>query len=360
MPSPEHTTQAANTFTEAPFVIDTFEDVTSNTDALVVFTQETDALARLPHIPDHRSMLSEKRRHILQQKQQPRTEQLPQLSSDTSGAKVAWRFVAQLRAENHRLRCTISDQEHALQRVTDEYGAVQTARDQEMAVVHTGYQQELASQQANFRELLDERNRLQEAYTRAEHNYQQLYHTFQDVVEEEAQKRVMEAVYVLESSPNHAVPPLLQHAVQILGDRAQQMAEKMLVDALFLKRKAQTLVEQLQAQHVELDEERQRLLAVQQTAREQSELRQQTARVRLKERWRVATLATSIGLLMLLVLLQFVFLTWLHVPLNGLLSAALLAPIVLCTALALCGSQPLTMVSDPTPKGGGLLRRPRC
>lgn len=341
IPSPENATQANQMLEDGQSFVGTYQDVVYDTDALVVSTQDTDALEHLPRIPDHRSILSEKRQSILQQKQVT-TETLPPLTGETAGAKGSWRLMTQLREENFRLRYELAAQEDELAKVAVEYSSLQSRFDQEIAVVHTGHQQEVDQYQAHFRELLDERNRLQEAHSRLEQHYQQLYHSFQDVVEEEVQKRMLEAAYALEAAEE--VPPQLQNVVHILGERAKRVEEKILIDALFLKREAESLVAQLQAQREELDEQRQQVLVMQKTAREQAELRQKTVQARMKEHWRVATLSTSVGLLVLLVVLQFVALALLHASVGGVFTIALLAPIIVCVLLALGGSQPVTML----------------
>jgi Fe2+ transport system protein B len=248
-----------------------------------------------------------------------------------------------LREENKRLRSELYTRQSELQQLITNYNALQAEFDREVSVIHTGHQQDVEHYQIHLQELMEERNRLQEACIRLEQNYQELYHTFQDVVEEEINKRLTEATYALQTSPD-AVPPILQDVVRILKINYRPAEEKHLIEALFLKCEVQAMAEQLQEERKQLADERQKLLSMQQTAREQAVLRQQTLKARLHARWKVSALVTVVSLLALLVVLQFVFLYILHVSLIAPVSFSLFAPIVLCALLALVFSHPTTML----------------
>src|SRR5581483_6595538 len=211
--------------------------------------------------------------------------------------------------------------------------------------VHKGYQQEIEQYQNHLREMMEERNRVQESYLQMEQQYQVLYHTFQDAVEEEARKMVVEATQTVELSPE-AVPAFLQDAVKTLEIRAREVEDKHLLEALYLKSEVQRMAEELTAERKLLAEERQKLFTMQHTAREQAELYQKTLQSRLYARWKFKSAATSVGLLVTLIVLQFLTLDLFHVPFVTAVSLAIFAPVILCSLLAFVLAHPLTTVKD--------------
>jgi phosphopantetheine adenylyltransferase len=327
MSSPEDIEREAQTFMEVAAVTDALQEMPYNTDALVMSVQSTEELEVLS---DHRSLLDEGRRPGLSQTQ-PGTS----LAASSAITNIR-RRERLLREENKRLRAE-------LQQLTANHNKLQTEFDQEIAVIHTGHQQDVEHYQTHLQALMEDRNRLQEAYTHLEQNYQELYHSFQDVVEEEINKRLTEAAYALQTSPD-TIPPMLQEVVRILRSRYGPTEEKQLIEALFLKREVQVMAEQLQEERKQLADERQKLLSMQQTAREQALLRQQTLKARLHARWRATALVTAVGLLALLVALQCVFLFVLQGSLIAPVSISLFAPIVLCALLAFVFSHPTHML----------------
>jgi len=305
-------------------------------------TQVTEAIERLPRPLDRRSSGNERRQPLLQQKQ---TDVLPQVTVDTPHSKVAWRQVIYLREENRRLRFELEGQRAEMQQLVAEYTSLQAHFEQEVAVVHSGYQQEREQYQSHLQDLMDERNRLQEAQTQLEHRYQDLYHTFQDAVEEEAQKMVTEAAQTLELSPD-STPLVLQDVMKTLELQVRQEEDKHLVEALYLKREVQRMAESLAQERALIAEERQRLLVMQNTAREQAELRQKTLQLRLRSRWKARTIITTVGMIFLLVILQFLFLNLAHVKLAAYISFLLLLPIIICSLLAFLLFGPLARARE--------------
>ncbi|HZO71878.1 MAG TPA: hypothetical protein VFB60_06715 [Ktedonobacteraceae bacterium] len=326
------------------------EDLNQTTDALETITQTTEALQSLPRtthprvlsrVTDRRTALNGRRQQMLERD----TDALPQITIDPPGARVAWRQVIHLREENRHLRFALEQQQLEMQRIFNEYSALQTTYDKEIAVVHKGYQQEIEQYQNHLREMMEERNRAQETYLQMEQRYQILYHTFQDAVEEEARKMVVEATQTIELSPE-SVPTFLQDAVKTLEIRAREVEDKHLLEALYLKGEVQRMVEELTAERKSLDEERQKLFIMQHTAREQAELHQKTLQSRLYARWKFKSATTSVGLLVTLIVLQFLTLTLFHVPFVTAVAFAIFAPVVLCSLLAFVLARPLTMVKD--------------
>lgn len=327
------------------------EDLNQTTDALETITQTTEALQLLPQtthphravsrIADRRSALNGRRQHVHLRD----TDALPQITIEPPGARVAWRQVIHLREENKHLRFALDQQQLEMQRIFSEYSALQTTYDKEIAIVHKGYQQEIEQYQNHLREMMEERNRVQETYLQMEQRYQILYHTFQDAVEEEARKMVVEATQTIELSPEK-VPAFLQDAVKTLEIRAREVEDRHLLEALYLKGEVQRMAEELTTERKLLDEERQKLFTMQHTAREQAELYHKTLQSRLYARWKFKSAMTSVGLLLILIVLQFLFLSLFHIPFVTVVSLAIFAPVILCSLLAFVLARPLTTAKD--------------
>lgn len=327
------------------------EDLNQTTDALETITQTTEALQPLPQTAHSYRSVSRitERRHALngrrQQVQERDTDALPQISLEPPGVRAAWRQVIHLREENRHLRFALDQQQLEMQRLFDEYRALQATSDKEMAVIHKGYQQEIGQYQNHLREMMEERNRVQEAYLQMEQRYQILYHTFQEGVEEGARKMVMEATQTIELSPEK-VPAFLQDAVKTLEIRAREVEDKHLLEILYLKSEVQRMFEELTAERKSLDAERQRLFTMQHTAREQAELYQKTLQSRMYARWKFKSAVTSVGLLVTLIVLQFLALSLFHIPFVTAVSFAIFAPVILCSLLAFVLARPLTTVKE--------------
>lgn len=327
------------------------EDLNQATDVLETITQTTEALQTLPQTThSHRSFSrAADRRNALngrrQQVQYSDTDALPQITIEPPGARLAWRQVTHLREESKHLRFALAQQQVEMQRLIDEYNALQATYDNEIAVIHKGYQQEIEQYQSHLREMMEERNRVQETSLQQEQRYQVLYHTFQDAVEEEARKMVMEATQTIELSPEK-VPAFLQDAVKTMELHARELEDKHLLEALYLKGEVQRLAEELTQEQKQLEEEKQKLLIMQCTAREQAALRQKTLQARLYAHWKFKSVVTSVGLLITLMVVQFLFLNLLRVPFVNAVSFSIIAPVALCSILAFLLARPLTTVKD--------------
>ena len=356
MPSPDDRT-SANFYGDMSWITDESTEVSQNTDALVVPEQQTSDLIEVSQNTDALVVPEQQTEGLLDFSPeidqvadidgshaavQTQTNMRPFLLSDTSTTKETRSTAAQLRAENAHLHQKLMEQEQQIRQLIHDYSTLRTEHAHTIATIHDGHQQDLEHYQTHLREAIEERNRLQETCTHLEENYQQLYHRFQEVVEEEVQKRLTEATYALQTSPDTA-PPILQDALRIFERRARQIEEKSLVETLFLKRELQLLATRLQEERKQLDQERQNLLTMHHTVCEQVELQQKLAKARLHTRWRVASLATAVGSLAMLVILQFLFLYVFHARLTPSVSFALLAPILLCVVLAFTFSKPASM-----------------
>ena len=188
--------------------------------------QVTESLERLPRPTDRRSSTNERRHAMLAHKN---TDVLPSVTVETPHAKIAWRQVIQLREENRHLSFELEAQRQEMQQLLAQYNALQAQFDQEATGIHSSYQQEREQYQSHLRALMDERNRLQERYADLEKCYMDLYHTFQDAVEEEAHKMVTEAAQTIELSPA-GTPTLFQDVMKTLELQVRQEEDKHLVE----------------------------------------------------------------------------------------------------------------------------------
>jgi chromosome segregation ATPase len=317
------------------------DDLTQTTDELVTGELQTGALERLPRILDRKSLVSERRQSILHQKQI--TDALPNLTPDTPNAKVAWRQVMQLREENRRLRFDLDEAQTELQRLVADYKALQAEFEREASIIHNGHQQELEHYQSQLNEATAERDRLREAQQQLEQRYQDLYHSFQEMVDEEARKMVSEATKTLTLSPDSR-PVLLQEMMETVESQVRRVEDKHLVEALYLKREVERMAEQMEQKQRQLDQELQNLLSMQLTVREQAKLRMKVLHSRLHARWTVKSVSTTLGVLALLIVLQFVSLALFHIQIGSSLSLSLITPIVVCVILALILATPINMI----------------
>ena len=303
-------------------------------------TQTTDALEHVPELPESRNVLRERRQSMQRQKQ---TDMLPHLANATPNARLAWRQVTQLREENRHLRFELENQRAERECLLSEHQALQAKYEHEVAVTPDGHRQEVEHYQGRLQEMIEERNRLQEAHHELERRYQELYHQFQDAVEEEAQKMVTEAARTLELSPG-STPSLLQDVMKTLELKARQVEDKHLMEVLYLKREIQRMAGRLAHERKLLDEERQNLLALQNSVREQAELRHKTLEARFHARRRMTVVTAILIGPALLVALQFVCLVLFRVHIAATTSLALVAPIVVFFAAAVVFAGPISMI----------------
>ncbi len=303
-------------------------------------TQTTDTLEQLSRSANRRSTPTERRQNILQQRQ---TDILPSLEPETPNAKLAWRQVTQLREENRHLLSKLEIQRTEVQRLMNEYDSLKSESEREIAIIHNGQQQEIVQYQNHLQELMDERNRLQEAQAGLEQRYQELSTTFQHAVEEEVHKRIADIAHDISLAPGQT-PGALQEAIKGLERQAKEEGDKYLAQAVYLKREAKRIMNALEQERQELATQLQEVYTRQHNVKEQAELRQKALHDRLHARWRVASLLTSLGLVGLLVVLQLICLALLHVSLAVPVAFALLAPIVICVACAFIFTKPVTMI----------------
>ncbi len=304
-------------------------------------TQTTDALEQLSRSANRRNTPSERRQNILQQRQ---TDSLPSLAPETPNAKLAWRQATQLREENKHLHVQLEVQRAEVQRLIGECETLKNEAEREVAVIHNGQQQEIAQYQTHLQEMMNERNRLQEAYAGLEQRYQELSTTFQQTIEEEVRKRITDIAHEITLAPAQT-PEMLQDAVKELERQAKEEGDRYLAEAVYLKREAKRMINTLEQERQQLATLRQEVYAWQHNVRQQAEVRQKTLHDRLHDRWRVASFLTSLGLVGLLVVLQLLCLALLHISVAGPTAFALVAPIVACILCAFIFTKPVTMLN---------------
>jgi len=139
-------------------------------------------------------------------------------------------------------------------------------------------------------------------------------------------------------------PPLLQDMMETVESQVRRVEDKHLVEALYLKREVERMAGQMEQKYRQLDQELQNLLSMQLTVREQAKLRMKVLHSRLHARWAVKSISTTLGMLALLIVLQFVSLILFHVQVGSNLSLSLITPIVVCIVLALVLATPINMI----------------
>jgi hypothetical protein len=265
---------------------------------------------------NHREFLNERRRNILQQKQ---TDHLPSIESEPINGRIAWRQLMQLREENKRLRWELAE-------ATKDIEEVQESRQQEIEFYQIQLQTTLAG-----------RDSLQEEHNELELRYQELYHAFQSAVEEEATKIVDEAARTIELTPENR-PEQVNDIMKTVELRVRQAEDKHTAETLYLmrqtQRKASRLEHELMGEREQIALERQNLHNLQNSAREQAELRKRTVEQRLRAQYTLSLTLVSTVLLILLPLMQITLFTLLHIQLIPLVAFLLFAPLIICALLA--------------------------
>jgi hypothetical protein len=265
---------------------------------------------------NRRDFLNERRQSILQQKH---TDALPSVDPDAADGKKTWRPAKHLREENIRLRWELSN--------------VQEQFERELATAHSSYQQQIEEYQRHLRDLMEDHNHLQEAKLELERRYQELYHNFQNAVEEEASKMITEAVHTVEITPEHT-PVLLRDARKTIELHARQAEDQHIAQALYLmreaQRKAQQLEQELDQERRQMEAERQGLLNLQNSVRTQARLRYEAQRTRLRARWMGTVIMTAIMSLICFLVIQASFLYFLGLS----LPTSTIAALVICAVLS--------------------------
>jgi len=279
-------------------------------------TQNTGAIERISHPYNHRDHVSERRQHILQQKQ---TDNLPQITSQKTHGKFVWRQYIHLREENKRLHWMIS-------KYIDEIDSMQNA-----------HQEKIEYYKSQLDKLKSEQNRTIQDHLELERRYQELYHSFQSAVEEEAQNMVAEAARTLELHTEDGAV-MTNDAMKTVKLHVRQIEEKHTAESLYLMRQAQKkayqLEQELVKERLQIALERDNMQNQQNSLRQQTELRQQMTENRLHVKFVSTITFIATGLVILLFVFELFFLSWLHIPFTPSLGFALVVPSLLFVALA--------------------------
>jgi hypothetical protein len=275
----------------------------------------TDQIERLPHAGDRRTALNGRRQSLLQHKH---TDTLPGVNGEAANSKVVWRQVIQLREENKRLR--------------SEFNTFQAQIELELKTAENLHQQEIEQYQIHLRDLMEERKNMQEAQGELERRYQDLYHAFQEAVEEEAHKMITEATNTVVLSPEHT-PTLLRDLKKTIELQTRQREDQHVAQTLYLmreaQRKAQQMEQELDQERQLLANERQNLLTLQKSVREQEKLRYAIQHAHLQAKWMVALSSTVTAIVVVLIFLQWFALHELRLT----LILGLLTPVAVCLVL---------------------------
>jgi chromosome segregation ATPase len=268
------------------------------------------------------------RRELLKSKRTRTTDILPTLNQREGRAKVPRSPLAQLREENLHLRRELE----SLQGQVEDYRESLELLGDEIEAIHRAHQQEIEQYQQHLRDMMDERNQMQEANQQWERRYQELYHSFQDAVEEEANKMVQEAAQTLVLSPEHT-PALLGDVVKTLEAQLKQTEDQRTAELLAVMRqakyKSELLEQEVARERAELAAERENLRAWRESIAQQAQQRYQMERTRLQGRWTAGLTLISMLLFTLMVVLELVFYSF-HIALY----ITLFVPLAICMVLS--------------------------
>ena len=268
------------------------------------------------------------RREIINEKRHRQTENLPRVNSEAPAGKIAVRQLAYLREENKRLRWDLEDMESLL----SEQKNARAQLEKEIVAMRSNHQLEIEQYQDHLRDMMEERNQMQEMHADLERRYQDLYRSFHEKVEEEANNMVSEAARTLVLSPDHT-PPLLHDVVKALEFQVKQTEDQHVAEILRLMRqaqyKAQLLEQEIASEREKLDAERQNLITLQNSVREQAQLRYKVLGEQSRSRWVASLTFIATIALLALSLLQFT-LNAMGLPIYILL----FLPVVICIVLA--------------------------
>lgn len=238
--------------------------------------------------------------------QQKNTDVLPSLdAAEAISTPATWKAL-QLREENDRLRSLLAESEQA--------------REQLFSV----RRQEIERYEQQLQQEIDE-------YQQLELHYQELYHSFQDAVDEEANSLLLEVAHTL-ALPAEARPPATSEALQAIANQVRHMADQQIAEALYITRQAQRQVTQLEkqlaAEYQQLASERQQMQSAQASALELLAQRKRKMEARLRTRYRFSLSMIAL-LFLLLPLLQVIGLSLFHMPTSMPLFFSLFAPVFL-------------------------------
>lgn len=276
------------------------------------------------------------RRELIKSKRTRQTDMLPGTPEEEGQGKTArLQSIHYLREENVRLRRELETLQEQLETSQEQLEAHRTSMDLmdgEIETIHHAHQQEIEQYQHHLRDMMEERNQMQDLNSQLEQRYQELYRTFQDAVEEEANKLVKEAAQTLVLSPEHT-PPLLSDVAKTLEEQAKQTEDQKTAELLSVMHqvqyKAELLEQEVAQERMELAAERENLNLLRQAIGVQAQQRYRADRKRLKARWTAGLTFISLSLFALMVVLELVF-DSLKFP----FAVTLFVPLAICAMLS--------------------------
>ena len=203
--------------------------------------------------------------------------------------------------------------------------------------MQNAHQEKIEYYKSQLDKLKSEQNRTIQDHLELERRYQELYHSFQSAVEEEAQNMVAEAARTLELHTEDGVV-MTNDAMKTVKLHVRQIEEKHTAESLYLMRQAQKkayqLEQELVKERLQIALERDNMQNQQNSLRQQTELRQQMTENRLHVKFVSTITFVATGLVILLFVFELFFLSWLHIPFTPSLGFALVVPSLLFVALA--------------------------
>lgn len=267
------------------------------------------------------------RREFLRSKRARNTEMLPGINEEDTRGKSPRPQVSHLREENLSLRRELEE----LQEQLATYQSSMSLLDGEIETIHRDHHQEVEQYQQHLREMMEERNQMQEVNQHWEQRYQDLYHSFQDAIEDEASKMVKEAAQTLILAPEHT-PALLGDVVRTLEAQMKQSEDQRTAELLAVMRQAQYKSELLEQETArernELANECENLRVLRESVVQQAQQRYQIELARLRARWTAGLTLISMLMLCLLVTLETIFYSF-----KLAISLDLFLPLVACMVL---------------------------
>ena len=267
------------------------------------------------------------RRELLKNKRARNTEMLPGINEEDTRGKTPRPQISHLREENMSLRRELE----TLQAQLTLYQSSMDLLDGEIETIHRDHRQEVEQYQQHLREMMEERNQMQEVNQQWEQRYQELYHSFQDAVEEEANKMVKEAAQTLILSPEHT-PALLNDVVKTFESQVKQTEDQRTAELLAVLRQAQykseLLEQEVAHERNELANEREDLRRLRESITQQAQQRYKIEQTRLRARHTAGLTFTAMLMLCLLVTLETIFYSF-----QLALALDLFVPLAACLAL---------------------------
>ena len=243
------------------------------------------------------------RRELLRSKRTRNTEMLPGVNEEDTRGKTPRPQVSHLRDENLSLRRELEEVQAQLVL----YQSSMDLLDGEIETIHRDHRQEIEQYQQHLREMMEERNQMQEVNQHWEKRYQELYQSFQDAVEEEANKLVKEAAQTLILSPEHT-PALLNDVVKTLESQAKQTEDQRTAELLAVMRqalyKSELLEQEIARERNELANERENLRFLRESITQQAQQRYRVEHARLRARQTAGLTITTMLMLCFLVTLE--------------------------------------------------------